>query len=458
MPHIFIILFCMIVLALIATYIVPSGQYDRVVLEGTSRKIVDPTSFHYVEKTYISPFSVLTKILDGMTGAGQVAFMILIIGGSWEVINATGAIASAINGIGNRVKGKETSVFPILMAVFAVIAAIIGGAELQLVYLPAIMPLILALGYDTLTAVACVSIGAYSAFAVSVTNPMTVGIGDQIAGIEMYSGAWYRIILQFVFFAAGVWYVTRYAKKVKANPLSSYVYEESKAFVEGQNVELDNVKVEANKGTKAIGLILVALLALLVVGVMKWDWYMNEINAIFISAAIISAIIGKIDANEACRLFIKGAGGVVGAAFICGLSRTISIILEAGVIIDTIIYALSGIMTVLPKSIALCGMFIIQTLFNFLVNSGSGQFLITMPIMSPIGDIAGLSQNAVILASQMGDGITNMIYPTAGTTMALLGIAKVPYEKWAKFIISYVGLLTGLGCIALIVAQMINYV
>jgi len=456
-PHVFVILVAMMILAMIATWIVPSGSYQRVTLEGTTRQIVDPESFQYTEKTYLSPFSFLTSITDGMTGAALVGFSIIIIGGSWQVIHATGAISTAINGIGRKFKGKESMIFLTLMAVFAFIAAVIGGGELQIVYLPAIMPLMLMMGYDTMTATAAVSIGAVTAFAVSVTNPFTVGIGHQIAGIEMYSGAWYRLILQFVFFAAGAWYVIRYAKKVKANPMSSSVYEESKAFA-AELASEGETEVTTSKGAlRAMGIILVIMLLLMIYGVIKWDWYMNEINAIFILAAVICGVLGKLKLNDACKAFGKGASGVVVAALVCGLSRGIAVILESGGIIDTIIHALAGLVSMMPKSIALIGIFIVQELFNFLVNSGSGQFLITMPILAPLGQIAGLTDNAVILASQMGDGITNMLFPTSGVLMALLGYARIPYQKWVKFILPYIGIITVMGCIALVIAQMIGY-
>ncbi len=455
-PHVFIILLGIMLLALIATWVVPSGSYDRVELEGTTRQIVDPNSFHYTEKEYLNPFSFFTMITDGMTGAALVGFSIIIIGGSWQVIHATGAISNGISRIGRRVKGKELLIFPILMAVFAFIAAIIGGSELQIVYLPAIMPLMLALGFDVMAAMACVSISAVTAFAVSVTNPFTVGIGHQIAGIPLYSGAWYRLILQFVFFIPAVWYVVRYAKKVKANPQLSPVYEESRAMA----AELEKDEPAAAgpaKSHKWMALVLVLLLGLMIFGILKWGWYMNEINAIFIIAAIACAAIGRLDLNEACNAFGRGASSVVVAALVCGLSRGIAIILESGGIIDVIIHGLANVVGAMPEALALVAMFIVQSLFNFLVNSGSGQFLISMPILSPLGDIAGLSQNAVVLASQMGDGFSNLLFPTSGVLLALLGYARIPYQKWVKFILPYMGIITLLGCLALVVAQLIGF-
>ena len=457
-PHIFAVLFLMMALALIATWIVPSGTYERVVLEGTTRSIVDPASFQYIDKDYLTPFRLFTAVTEGMNGAALVAFSILIIGGSWQVIHKTGAISNGINSIAGRLKGKEVWIFPLLMAVFAAIAAIIGGAELMIVYLPAIMPLALALGFDTMTATGCVIVGGYTAFAVSVTNPFTVGIGDQIAGLEMYSGAWYRIILEVVFFIVGAAYVMRYAKKVRKNPQSSLVYEESREFAKSVDEEPAGAAAAAGSKSQLIGIVLVALLLIMVFGVVKWGWYLQEINGIFLFAAFLSAIIGRLSLDEVCEALTAGAKSVVVAAIVCGLSRGIMSILEAGMIIDVIIHGLAGIVGAMPKTIAVIGIFIAQTLFNFLVNSGSGQFLITMPILSPLGDIAGLSQQVIILASQMGDGFTNMLFPTSGVLMACLGFAKIPFGKWLRFILPYMGIVTVMSCAALIIAQSINYV
>ena len=456
-PHVFAILLILMVAALIATWLIPSGSYERVPLEGTSRMIVDPESFHYTEKEWLTPWKFMTLILDGLTGAAMVAFAVIIIGGAWEVINATGAIAGAVKSLSRKFKKRDYMLFPVLMFVFALIAAIVGGAELMIVYLPAILPIVLMLGYDTMTAMACVMVSAVTAFAVSVTNPFTVAIGQQITGVALYSGSWYRIMLQVVFFFVGVWYVLRYAKKVKANPEASLVYRESRAYAKELEAEREEEQMCAPGRQMMIGLTLAAILAVMVFGIIKWGWYMNEIIAMFLLAAVLSAVVGGIGVNKACTAFAKGASSVVAAALVCGLSNCIAVVLTQGGIIDVVIHALASVIVFLPKSVSLVGIFIVQELFNFLVNSGSGQFLITMPILAPLGDVVGLESNALILASQMGDGLTNIMFPTSGVLMAVLACAKVPYQKWLKFILPYVGIMTVLGSAALIIAQLIGY-
>ena len=454
-PHIFAILFVMMVIALIATWIVPSGAYERAALEDGTSQVVVTDSFRYTDKEYLNPFFLLKAVTQGLTGASLVAFTILIIGACWQVINATGAIAVGINSIARRLKGKEMLIFPILMFVFALIAAIIGGAELMLVYLPAVMPLMLALGFDSMTATGMVVVSAISAFSVSVTNPFTVGIGDEITGLPLYSGAWFRIILQVVFYVAGVLYVLHYSKKVRKDPKSSLVYEESAALA--RRYENQTGETQATGRHKLIGAALVVILAVMVYGIISRGWYMEEINGLFIIAALIAAVIGRLKAEDVCTNMIEGAKGVIAAAIVCGLSRGIMVILDAGSIIDVIIHALSQAVGILPPSLAVIGIFFIQLLFNFLVNSGSGQFLITMPILAPLGALVGINSQTMILASQMGDGFTNLLFPTSGVLMACLAFAKIPYQKWVKFIWKYMLIVTVLGSISLVIAQLIDY-
>lgn len=327
-PHIFAILFLMMVIALIATWIVPSGTYERAALEDGTSQVVVTDSFRYTDKDYLNPFFLLKAVTQGLTGASLVAFTILIIGACWQVINATGAIAVGINSIAKKLKGKEMLIFPILMFVFALIAAIIGGAELMLVYLPAVMPLMLALGFDSMTATGMVVVSALSAFSVSVTNPFTVGIGDEITGLPLYSGAWFRIILQVVFYAAGVLYVLHYSKKVRKDPKSSLVYKESAALA--RRYENQTGETQATGRHKLIGAALVVILAVMVYGIISRGWYMEEINGLFIIAALIAAVIGRLKAEDVCTNMIEGAKGVIAAAIVCGLSRGIMVILDEG--------------------------------------------------------------------------------------------------------------------------------
>ncbi len=453
-PHVFVILLGMMLLALLCTYVIKSGVYQRV--DGPDgRKIVDPTSFSFIDKKFLPITSFFLAIPNGFIQSALIIATVFIMGGAWEIINKTGAIAVGISKIAKALSGREFLVIPILMAIFCFVASLIGAAELSLVYLPAIMPLMLALGFDTMTAAGTVLLGISAGFSGAVSNPFSVGIGQQIAGLPMYSGFSYRLIVTIVFYIISVALVILYAKRVKSNPKNSFVYDESEAFKKTVDLDVHLVKFETKHSL--IGILLIAALGLMLYGVLKKGWFMAEIGAIFAALGIASAIIGRLSLDDACNAFTNGAKTVMGAAIVIGLARSILIIIESGQIIDTLIMGMVQGLSFLPAQANAVGIFIVQSLFNFVVPSASGQFLITMPIFLPVGQLLGITQQTIVLASQMGDGITNMIYPVSGGMMACIAFAKIPYEKWVKFVWKYIALSTLAGAVFLIIAQAINY-
>ena len=449
-PHVFVVMFSMMVIALIMTYLIPSGTYARVVNEATGRRVVDPSTFQYIDKKYLNPLKLLPFITEGLIQAAMVSFSVFIMGGMWAVINETGTIGVAIGNIAKKLKGRELLVFPMLMFVFAVVAAFIGAAELSIVYLPAIMPLMLMMGYDNVTAAAAVLCGLFGSFSASLTNPMSVGIAHQITGLPLYSGVKLRLVLNICYFIIGVFFVSRYAKKVKENPRASVAYDEWQEYKAGHQL---NVDVIPERKHAVIGGVILAGFVLLVWGVLTQGWYMNEINGIFISIAFFSGLLTRMRLTTICRVFASGAGGVFAAAVTSGLARAILIILESGIVIDTVIHALVAGAMFLPRALSILGVYIAQLLFNFVVPSASGQQLITIPILSPMAELLGLQQQCIVLASQLGDGITNICFPTNGGMMAVIAMAGVPFNKWFKFIMPYVWMLVLVGGIFLVGAQ-----
>ncbi len=452
-PHVFVILFCMMIVALIATYLVPSGEYTRVA-GANGRMMVDPNSFTFLDKEFVNPLLVLTAIPQGLISSALIIFTIFIIGGSWEIIHATGTVTATVKKISSKMAGREMLIFPLLMIVFTIIVSLVGALELSLVFLPAIMPLMLALGFDTLTAAGVVLIGACAGFATSLTNPFTVGIAHQIAELPPYSGMGLRLAAQVVFFAIGVIYVIRYAKMIKADPTRSLVYQESKLFKESQADEED-IKFETKHAL--VALVFVIGLAIIMYGVLKLGWFMSEIGGVFLGMGFLAAIIGRVSPNTVCTVFVKGCVNVMGAALVVGLARGILVIIEAGAIIDTIVYGLVALLRFLPESITVVGVFIMQSLFNFIVGSGSGKTLITMPILTPLADLLDVTRQTFVFATVMGDGITNILYPTSGILMACIGFAKIPFQKWVKFIMPLILMWSGAAIVFLLYAQMTGY-
>lgn len=451
-PNVIIILLFMMFIAMVATWLVPSGSYERV--EGPEgRMIVVPDSYAETESTPVGIFSLFKAIPEGLTDAGMIAWTILIIGGTWQVLNSTGAISMGVGKLVNKLGRREVIIIPIMMLIFASIATFIGALELAIVYVPVMIALCLALRLDVLTAVAISLVSVGGAFSASLTNPFTVGLGQQIAGLPLYSGLGYRIIVLLTFTIVGIWYVLRYANKVKKDPKKSLVYEENLTFLETYQDEF----AEEKKSHKYIGLVLIIAFAVIVYGVLKLGWFMFEIGAIFFIIAFVSGIIGRMSLDDITNDFIKGANSVLLAALVVGLARGILIIIENGGIIDTIILGLVAMIQGLPHGISVIGFFLAQSIFNFLVPSGSGQVLITMPILSSVSEIVGITKQTTVLATQLGDGITNILYPVSGALMASLAYAKIPYFTWVKFIMPLIIIWTLLGCVFLVIAQAIQW-
>lgn len=454
-PHVFVVLFLIIVIAFIAIQVVPSGSFERVPSPTGDYMMVDPDSFTYIEKPRVSPFKLFTAIPEGMVGASAIIFTCFLIGGSWEVIHATGTVSALVGKAADKLKGRELWAIPVLMLIFCLIISFLGALELCLVFLPAIMPLMLALGFDTMTAAGVVLVGAACGFSTSLTNPFTVGIAHSIAGLPLYSGMGFRFIAQIVFYVFGVWYVSRYAKRVRLDSSKSYCFEESKAFSEEDAVKIVAVDYKTKHGV--IGLVFLAGLAVIVYGVLRLGWFMTEIGAVFVMVALISAFIGQLPVNRLCQAFTRGCCNVMTGALVIGMARSILVIIEAGAIIDTIIYALVSALNYLPKSITILGVFIVQSLFNFVVGSGSGKTLITMPILTPMADLLGITRQTFVFATVTGDGITNIFYPTSGTLMGCTGYAKIPYQKWVRYIIPIIAGWSVISMVFLLIAQAVNY-
>ncbi|HLR68566.1 MAG TPA: YfcC family protein [Virgibacillus sp.] len=451
-PNVIIILLCMMLLAMVATWVIPSGEYERVE-NSNGQMLVVPDSYSKTESSPVGLFTVFKAIPEGLTEAGMIAWTILIIGGTWQVLNTTGSISMGIEKMLHKLGKREFIIIPIMMLIFATIASFIGALELAIVYVPIMISLCIALRLDLLTAVAICLVSVGGAFAASLTNPFTVGLGQQIAGLPLYSGILYRLVVLVTFTVVGILFVLRYVSKIKKNPKNSLVYKENIKFIESYEEEKHTPK----KYHGYIGLLLIIAFGIIIYGVLKLGWFMFEIGAIFFVVAFVSGLIAKMSLDDITDNFIKGANSVLLAALVVGLARGILIIIENGMIIDTIIFGLVNIIEGLPDGISAVGYLLAQSIFNFLVPSGSGQVLITMPILSSVSEIVGITQQTTVLATQLGDGITNILYPVSGALMASLAIAKVPYMTWLRFIMPLIVTWTVLGSIFLVIAQFIQW-
>ena len=455
-PHTYVLVSCIIIIAALLTHIVPAGEYARIEDPNTGKTVVDPNSFTKVEGNPVNPFEVLSAVPRGMMAAAQITFFIFIVAGSFQIITSTGAIEAGIYKVASMLRGKEQLLIPIFMFIFSLTGAFLGFAEENIVFIPVAISLARALGYDAIVGMSLVTLGGAVGFNSGIMNPFTVGIAQGIAELPLFSGIGLRIIIWIVFLSVSVYYVMRYAKKIKDRPELSIIADVELEERKNKTVDLTEEKT-LSPSHYLVFLTLAAGLAIIVYGVYEFGWYINEIAAVFLGMGLISGAIGRINPNQMAQEFINGARGIIFGALVVGIARTILIVLQDGIILDSIIYGLASVISGLPKTLSAVGMFIVQSLINFVIPSGSGQAATTMPIMVPLADILGLTRQTAVLAFHFGDGFSNTFTPTASTLMASLSIAKISYDKWLKYYGKLFLIWTLMGAVFMVIAVIINY-
>ena len=452
-PDAYIIIFIVLIIAAIATWILPAGEFERTEMNG--RTVVVPGTFHHVERNPIGPWEMLQAIPKGMAEAGPIIFFIFIIGGLLGVIEETGALYAGLSALAKRMKGRESLVIPILMILFGLGGSVFGMAEETLAFIPLMIGLAVALGYDRVVGISISFLGATAGFAGAFMNPFTIGVAQSIAELPLFSGLQFRVVVFIVFMAITIHHVYSYASKVKKNPELSIVkdmpYEEIDSSV------IEKYAGEVTTTQKLVLTVFIGGFAVLVYGVFKYGWYLTELSTLFLAVAILVGIVAKMDPNLWVRFWIKGAASLTYGALIVGVGRAIAVVLREGRILDTIVYGLSSPLQGLPVGLIGIGMFLVQTIINFFICSGSGQAVATMPIMVPLSDVVGVTRQTAVLAFQFGDGISNMIYPTCGVVMATIAMSKIPYDRWLKYAVPLVIKLSIAATILVYIAAVINY-
>ncbi|MBK5252906.1 MAG: putative basic amino acid antiporter YfcC [Peptostreptococcaceae bacterium] len=451
-PHVYIILLAVVLFCSILTYIVPAGTYDMVTLDS-GREVVDAATFHTMDSTPVNLMQFLTAVPRGMQETALIIFFIFIVGGSFAVLNETGAIEAGLGKMVKALKGKEIMVIPVAMIVFSLLGAINGMAEETLPFIPIFVSLCIAMGYDSLTGTAIVFIGAGSGFAGAFLNPFTIGVAQGIAGLPLFSGIQYRIVIYIVMVTLGILFVMRYATKVRKNPELSPMRDID--LNRTDNMDLDNLHVFGVKEKAILG-IFVASMVLLVIGVIKWGWYINEIAGLFFGMAILCALVGGLGLNQYAISLGEGMAAIATGALVVGFARAILVVLTDGNILFTILHSAANVLNNLPSMISAVGMYIFQCFLNFIVPSGSGQAAVSIPILAPLGDLVGVTRQTTCIAYQLGDGISNIFTPTSGYFMAGLGLARIPWDKWAKWILPLIGAWYVVGAIFVAVAQSVQ--
>lgn len=450
-PHVFVILFGITIIAAISTYFVPAGEFDRVTTDDGTTIVVEGT-YEQIESNSTSFFDLFLSLPQGMTQAASIIFFILIVGGSFNVLLETEALHKMITNISYKMSNKEIYMIPIVMTIFALGGATFGMAEESIPFMLVIIPLAIRLGYDSMVGAAMVLLGAYSGFTAAFLNPFTVGVAQSISELPLFSGMGFRIVIWFIFVGASITFVMFYANKVKKDPAKSIMYEEDKQWESEHKEDQKDTHLEL-KHKIIIGILALTLIGL-ALGVIFLDWYIEEIAALFVIMAIFVGIVSRMRVNDIANNFVRGCQDIVLGALVVGFAYGILVVLENSLTIDTILYGLSSAVAAMPAGLTAIGMYIVQSLTNFLVPSGSGQAALTMPILAPLSDLVGVSRQTAVLAFQMGDGISNILTPTSGAFMAALAVGKIPWTKWVKWVFPLIIIHYILGAIFVTVAHL----
>ncbi len=453
LPDTIILLFFIMVLMAVLTWIMDGGEYAFEMVKG--RKLILPDSYKAVESVPQGFGAILIAPIAGFIKAANIIAFILIVGGAFFIIQKTGAIDALINKIAHIHQRSETmrKIFiPVTMIVFSLLGSVYGMSEEVIPFILIFVPLSISLGYDSIVGVAIPFVGAGAGFAGAFLNPFTIGIAQGIAGLPPFSGMAYRLIVWIIITIVVIIAVVLYSRRILKAPQKSPMYDLDRYWrkkVKDGSGSVDDTQPML-KSHKAILFLFAAAIIMLIFGVIYYGWYINEIAALFLGLGLLAGIISHLKANEIGKAFVEGASQLVNVAFIIALAHSILIIATDGRILDAMLFHLAGLIHGIHPIVSAQLMFVVQSLINVLVPSGSGQAALSMPIMAPLSDILGVTRQTAVLAFQFGDGFTNLIIPTSGVTMGILGLARIPFQKWFMWMLPLQVILFVLGLLLLI--------
>lgn len=450
-PHTLVLLAGMILAAYLLTLVLPQGSFERIV-NDEGREQVKAGSYSQLESpARLKPTAMFMAVPEGFASSQEIIFFVFLIGGAFGVLRATGAVDAFIGRLLELFSGKPSLLVAGGVIVFAVGSSTIGMAEEYLPFVPVVLALCLGLGFDAVTAIGIICVGYGVGYGAAIFNPFTVVIAQGVAGVELTSGWAFRLAMTVVLVTVGVHHVLSYARRVRADP--------SRSLVADVEPDLSLKLQEHPKLTLRHGLILLlttAAVVLIVYGLSTqlsdWHWYVEQMGAVFLALTILFCLIAKVSPDRAAKEFCKGAAELTTTALLIGFARAIVVVLEQGQVIDTIINGIATPLQATGPYIASVGMFVVQSLCNLFIPSGSGQAYVTMPIMAPLADLVGVSRQISVLAYQMGDGFTNILVPTNAVLVGILAMARIPYDRWVRFIFPFMLKIWVVGSLALVTA------
>lgn len=427
-PSGLVIICGLILLAGLLTYIIPGGEYVRQEVNG--RMVVDPASFSYVPSKPVSLLGLFTAVPQGFQSTSWICFLILIVGGSFSVISNTGAIQAGLNALLKKSKGKDIYFIPVIVFLFSIVPTLMGTLEAYLAFVPLGVMLARSMGLDALVGIAITVCAGGAGLASGITNPFNYGVAQGLVGLPAFSAMWIRVLAFIGFNASVSFWTVKYAMKVKKDKKNSWVYD-----VEQKASDSEVILPEFTGKHKLILLTVAIGMSYVIYTALTGGDFKNGIPAVFLMMLVVTGIIMRYSANELFRQFGKGAQGVVGGVLVVGFAKAIAIVLDNSGVIDTIVHAsvqmLNGVSGVITAEI----MYLIGHIGNFFIISDSGLATVLVPILSPIGDMAGITQQVVCHAAILGGALGNMIMPTSPLTSGAIAIAEIDYRVYLKFTI-----------------------
>jgi uncharacterized ion transporter superfamily protein YfcC len=516
-PHNLVIVFSIIIIAAVLTWIIPGGKYDRhtVTVNGVERSVITNNSFHYIENQP-QTWQIFSAFYKGFINMSHIIVFILMIGGAFFIMNETKAIDVGIFSFlaftrrmekfkAIRIFGVNNIIISLIMILFSLFGAIFGMAEETIAFAVIFVPLSISMGYDSIIGVCLCYFAAHVGFAAAILNPFTIGIAQGLASVPLFSGIEYRTLCWAIITFLSISLVLLYAARIKKNPQKSPMYEADEYWRQKGNSHIDKVNYSTPRSAWIVGIltwivltifaykypvtklsvglstvsapllpilsvlflissffalrksihffvmnILAFTMIYLVVGVLGYQWYIMEIAALFLAMGIITGFASGKKPGETTKLFVEGVKDIVSASLVVGFAGGIIAILNDGQIIDTLLYGLSGALKGANQISAISIMYVFQSVLNLIITSGSAKAALTIPIMAEFSDIVGLSRQATIMAFQFGAGFTDMIAPTSGVLIGVLGMARIPYAKWLKWVLPILLVLIIAGFLLLI--------
>ena len=424
-PNTYVIIACILVVCAMLTWFVPGGQYVKGEDGSLSYEQVDS-----VPQTW----QVLPAIYHGFVKQAGIIIFILVVGGAFWLLNATGAVTAGIGRFIARVGKRDKLVLAAITVLFSLAGAVFGMSEETIPFVGIVVPLVVSMGYDAFMGMLIVYVASNIGFSSAFLNPFTVGIAQGMADLPLFSGMGYRIFCWAFLTVLLTIFVVIYAHKTR------------KASTE--TVAVEDTPLTHRQGW-ILGVLLLTVI-LLIVGVTCWDWYLPEITGLFLGMGIICGIIAGFNANRIADELLAGAKDILSAALVVGFASGIIVLLQDGKVVDSILHSMQEGLDGTGRMGSLTAMYGIQALINFVIPSATAKAAITIPIMAPFSDMVGVSRQAMVLAFQFGDGFTNMLTPTSGVLIAALAMARIPYTKWVKWIWKMVVVLLVLGLLLLL--------